>query len=967
MPLLLSLAAPGSPYRSGRRATRLAHHLYRTLPAAQCQTRNLSLLTTRPRCVSSALLPPVCPATPWTWGVLASCCHEGLLGTRRRYSIQAHNHANFPESHIDAFIINLRLNDGKNEQSLLDMMDYTEEHTQFRAQLSRNARKARRQSRPATLLASIGGPARELYFIAPSSKNDLSYTQPRRVSGKRRQPSKAVPSPSDPFWIPESVSLYSVLARYLAHHTVPRLIESEFRHTQAELDLLRARGYTLKSVEQWASCLTDSRSIVAAKIFESSIEKPPLFLLLLFLRRKYLRVFALGIIMRHLKHRAETESMSWAALKIITIRLLRHGRELWPESMPWMASFFATEACRLHDDAGGSRPLSPQILSDVTQFCNNYLLLLSLPATTRPVVFSTHQEKAQFQILQYMASNSPAIVVTRLGFRSVTRNQLAHAKTLQEREWAELKGASWPPWKENRTAMDEDKSYEFGASRASKILHRMYEAGYGGRIWEELAQVYAGWDTDSSPTIQTRTSLPHFSSQYGEAKRLRPLLWAGRIRTTRTRREAWACFLSYELSGEAAHSEIYLAMFEKLYYAPAERSNRPDFSPDSSQDLQEAATDVLPGDMKEVLPDPLSSLHYVFLSEPVPAYKQLLHRMHAMHVQPSSRLLAFLLETCPGFDMGLDMLAVAKDKFDGGMGRILSGMHDDNSAVHSIPGYLFTAILRFLCRFGRFEQPPSKMLTFLPPEQHIYQLKLNRQYLLEYAYALLAFYRPKYRPAWAVFVSKLVQQKGSELAGNTIRYTIICDMIEHMEQTDVDVDDELFRLVCTATLYAAQAVNQGAASIEDARYLHTTGSSRLRTLFHGLVGANADMQSPVSNREMGDTVPPHVPGPAEFHAYVRALGILRDHEGLYSFTTWLTKHQAEVTARAKAQRSGRQILFRTLVALRIALNGAPEEIAHLIKTQIEGVEEWGGWPAQDYVDMYMKGHLKTAMPSVGGR
>ena len=68
-----------------------------------------------------------------------------------------------------------------------------------------------------------------------------------------------------------------------------------------------------------------------------------------------------------------------------------------------------------------------------------------------------------------------------------------------------------------------------------------------------------------------------------------------------------------------------------------------------------------------------------------------------------------------------------------------------------------------------------------------------------------------------------------------------------------------------------------------------------------------------------------------------------------------------------------------LVALRLAvdggalepeagyLSGAPEDIALLIKTQIESVEQWGGWPEREYVDMYINGHLKSEPPLVGGR
>ncbi|KAF1839557.1 hypothetical protein BDW02DRAFT_643608, partial [Decorospora gaudefroyi] len=946
MPLLASRAAPGSPYRLklGRSATRLPTFWHHPPPpaAARYSRRDLSIALRR---------------------------HEALPASHTRFTERPVN--TFPRSSGAPAASDLP------QPGLATTEDeHVREHGRFRPQLSRNSRRALRQSRPAMVLQAISGPARNLYFIAPPGKTDSSYRAPRktqRPKGRARRDATAIPSPSAPWPSrPEPVSLSLLLARYLKLHTASHPTDAALHYRPLELNLLRSRAYTPQSIERWASCLVEPRSNVAAKTFGPRVETPPLFLLLLFLRRKHLTVVALGVVMRHIDQRAKAESISWPALKIIAIRLLRHARISWPEAIPYIAAFFAAQARRLHHHSGGSNAISRRVLADMTHFCNTYLALLSLPTTARPVVCAALQEKAQFQILEYMARSSPAVVVTRLGFQSVARNQLAHAKTPQEREWAELKGPSWPPWRESRTAMDEDKSYDFGASRASMILHRMYEAGYSGGMWEHVAHVYAGWDTDSSPTIQTRTSLPRLSAQNRHVDYLHALLWAGRIRTTRTRREAWACFLSSESPAHPAHPEIYLAMFEKLYYGTLPRSSHVGYLSETSQHPENRTTDLLPGDMKEVLPDPSSSLHLVYLSEPVPNSRQLLQRMYMRtDIKPSNRLLAFLLLSSPDFDMVLDLLATAKHSYNGEIGRILSGEHD-SIPDQPIPGYLFAAIIRALCRFGHLHQPLPDKFAFMPPEQHAYHLKLNRQYLVEYAYMLLRHYRPMHRPAWATLMDKLLRTKGCDQVDRISRYRLICDLLEHMEQIELDVDDDIFRLVCMAHVYAAQAINQGAASIEDARHVRLTGSRRLRTLFHGLVGTNADMQS---HRDMDSSVPPRIPGPAELHEYVRALGILRDYEGLYSLSTWLTRHHAEVTTRAAAQRGGRAILFRTLVALRLAVegdgsdraSGAPEDIALLVKSKIESVEEWGGWPAQEYVVMYIKGHLKTASPSVGGR
>ena len=844
--------------------------------------------------------------------------------------------------------------------------------------MSRSLRKARRQSRPAAILSALDGAAKDMYWLDSPGTIDLSYRSPRRLDARKRQQSSqpmAAERVQDP--LPEPVSLYSILARYLAHQRAAPPMDADFGWTQWELGLLASRGYTPESVRKWALCLVEPDSKAAAQLFHARTDVPPLFLLLMFLRRKQIRVAALAAVLKHVEYRAKAEPISWNDFKILVVRLLRHARMVWPESMPWIAVLFTAEAAQLHNDKNGVVPPLPGLLLDITRICNTVLSLLSLPTACHPILYATFQEKAQFQVLQYMASCSPAIAVTRIGFQAVARNQLAHPKSQQEREWAELKGPGWPPWKENRTAMDEDKAYEFGASRASRILHRMYEAGYGGGLWEDIAQLYAGWDTDFSPTIQTRTTGPGLRTLQNDLPHLRALLWAGRIRTTRTRREAWACFLSHEMSSEPSHQELYLAMFEKLHYSLAARASPRGLPSESARTGDDQTTMLLPGDALEVLPDPASPLHYVFLSEPIPTYMELLHRMRTSGLRPSRRLLAFLLETCPDFDTGLDVACDADDGPHRPLSRLIAGNHDNEDCIRAMPGFLFAAFIRFLCRFGDFECAYPHGLALRTGHEHELRFRTSPQYLLEYAYALLLHYKPRYRPAWTAYIQRLVVSHGAP-TGSISRYKHVCGVVEQMEQVDLDLDDETFLSVCTAALYAVQAAEQGQASLQDKHFL-ATASPRLRSLFNHLVTADLDTQHQPPTQTPSPTtattaIPTHTPSPALLHAYVRALDALRDYEGLYSLSSWLARHSEQVTARAEAQHSGCKMLFRTLVALRVAVEGtherarrAPADVAQLIRAQIAGVEAWGGWPARDYVELYVKGHLRSAGPVVGGR
>ncbi|KAL5120367.1 hypothetical protein ACEQ8H_001657 [Pleosporales sp. CAS-2024a] len=850
---------------------------------------------------------------------------------------------------------------------------------------SRNKRRRRRTSRPAAVIEAIETRIRNMYSNPVPGKVDLSYRKPRRhqADGQRQKDMGPLLQEGTDEPLPEPVSLYTILARFIQHVSVSPRAELDFVLTRPEQQLLHRHGHNLNSIERWATCLLQPNSGAAAQLFQYSGETVPFFLVLMLLRRQHLSRPALDIIMRHVSRRVLSQPLTWDALKIYSVRLIRHARKQWPESMPWFADFFTAQAGAIF----GDNPLatvSPRRVSDMTRFFNLLLLLLSFPANTRPVVSARHQEKAQLKVLQYMASQSPAILVTQAGFRAISRNQLARWKTAQERDWAALKGPSWPPWREDRTAMDEDKSYEYGASRASKILHRMHEAGYRSHVWEEMLQVYAGWDTDLSPTIQTRTSLPHVSSPIRDRKYITELLWSARVRSTRTQREAWACFLAYELSGAPVSALVYLAMFEKLLYPRLERSIREKMHPnpdDADEELHESDDDLFPGDMKEVLADATSPLHYVYLSEPVPSVQGLIDRMQDRGLRPCGRLLAFFLETLPNFQSCLFALDMAKDDFDGGIGHLLNGHFGHGGNIDRLPGYLLSAFIQCLCRFGQHALGHYGHRLDISPDRHASELSSNPKYLMRFAYELLVSYRPLYRPVWSAYMAKVIRSSSEPGVRSTTymrslrdlreaQYEIVWKLVDTIEEIDLGVDDEIFKHACVVTSYAAQVT-------EDAQ---RTRSRRLRALFQNLVGlAGATHSGSGSDIDHERLLPPHIPGPVELHAYVRALGKLHDYEGLYSFAVWLNTYHHEINARCRAHpRSAKKWLFKTLVALRASVtgyfqaggngqDGAPAEIVELIKTRIEGVEEWGGWPCQKYVDAYVKGYMESELPSVAGR
>ncbi|KAF2641475.1 hypothetical protein P280DRAFT_469093 [Massarina eburnea CBS 473.64] len=953
MPWLSVLAAPGSPscflHHSARISSAAHSHLLALVPSRNPQKYRQICHHPRNSALDGALGSP-----PTSLRI-----HPSAHGSAHRLIASSSNPARsyasdetLPED--DAGVLVSWLGVGPDEAA----------YSGFQPQLSRRALKSRRPNPSALIHEALKNITRGLYVDTPPHKKNRSCTG--AWHGRRKRPGglpqKQSRSSLDWYGLHPRTSppsLHTILLRHLRTVTASPSTGTGLELSDEEASLLRSHGFSAHSVEQWTYSLLERRSVSAVWTFTDKNETPPLFLVLLFLRRKRMRSLALGVLLRHIRARLEIERVHWTSLQLLMVRLLRHARELWPETIPWIASLYAEHAMRIYTDAKENGRLSPTLLSGITRFSNSILSLISLPASVRPVLASLHQEKAQFEILHFMASCDPALSMTRTGFRATVRNQLAHSKTSQERTWAELKGPSWPPWKGKRTAMDEEKGYEFGVSRASRILHRMFEAGYEGRVWEDVAQIYAGWDTDFSPTIQTRTSLPHISTQSRNSDKLSALVWAARIDTTRTRREAWACFLAYEASNETASPEVYFAMFGKLYVHQLDEEEQ------KTKDQKAGSKPLLPGDMKEVLPDPKSPLHLVYLSDPVPEIEHLYHRMVTKGVRPSNRLLALLVGILKDFPTVLELLEANQDKFEGGMKCLLDGTILAQGNESSVPPYFIGSFIQFLCRFGRFYgHPPTKPMALpLNFEAHQLRLRLDKSYLLEYAFTLLLQYKPTYNPAWTAYLQKLCYSHRGIRQAEHLRapaivatYKAICALFEEIDENDLDPDDTQFQLLCTVVRYTAGTAYSGRLDSNDTQHILSTGPHFLRTVFHNLVGADIDPNDD-HQREQDNAIPPCIPKPAALHAYVQTLGVLRDYEGLYSFSIWATLHHTQITERANAQHSGPQALFKTLVALRVGLEGvngqggASRELVELVRYEMEGVKEWG-WPSDEHVAAY---------------
>lgn len=496
------------------------------------------------------------------------------------------------------------------------------------------------------------------------------------------------------------------------------------------LKYLSDRGYSPTDVVNWAWILTGRTPLEAVKRYHaleqsrhthgqvllSPAEQLPIppFVLLFILRQENISADALQYLIIHTSNllfgaisrlkSARNPSTSTAkppwnpfvnpdSVMMLVIRLLRAARAVWPSAYLSIAQIFTSVL--------GHKPLSEYFGNEsqnytlrlrLVQQYNKFLDLISIPCAIHPFHSNSIQQRAQFNLLREMTKFTPPLVVNRMGFQAITRVQIAHARTDTERDWAKSQLKSWPPWKEPRLGIDPIKG-EGSESRAARAVGYMISAGYSLSVFDQTARIVAGWDTDMTPTIQTRTLARRASSFQLKHGPMNPRVWSARIRATRTLKEAWAWFLAYEDCGGKAHNDVYFAMAEKII-----------FQQKTIDDPKRLDTTALAGDMKEVIPEPRSPRDITYTrTEPPTLDELLMHKMISHHVRLSGRFLCLVLENARSIEFGLYFLGQSQLPERWRRALLLLGRGNDDKlrvALNEIPDHIFSSFVKFLCNFA---------------------------------------------------------------------------------------------------------------------------------------------------------------------------------------------------------------------------------------------------------------------------
>jgi hypothetical protein len=771
---------------------------------------------------------------------------------------------------------------------------------------------------------------------------------------------------------------------------------------------LMCRGYSPEDVVAWAWIISAQGSFRAAmRLFLWDSQNPsgrrtPIFILKILLHRPNIDVRAYRILLSY-----SLSYLLWRPLKSMTtatdsnavkssfksrfdilsarksyslmIILLRRAREMLPAAQFNIAQAYAYYLIHL-------LPLThwKQVAWQTNRLragCfNECLRLLGIPSRLQPFVSASIQQQAQFELLKAMAAHNPVVPVNRSGYQAIMAVQLAHLKTPAERIFAKQKALSWPPWKEARMGIDSERGNEGMRSRTMQVLSQMIEAGYARSSWDDVAAILAGWDTDGTPTIQTRSlARPQLSLRPGtKESKVVSTIWASRIQATRTLREAWACFLSYEAHCAVPSEPVYHAMARKLIYRMKE------------SDYITTKNGPLPGDGFEVYPEPSSARDVTYVPTEPPTLEELLERMISQGVLPGVDFVALLVRFSPDFSTGLRYIAAfLSPKQTKAVSTLYVGdLEGKNLAtLKAMKFSLFDSIIAFFCtrsqlpcpghRFRKadlfpilMQRPPQLVVdtsTFFSDEDVLREGNGNgHPQTLRHAVELLLATRPRRVTAWLPLLKALASPRGpneERLVKSHVHWYFAwyeaSEVIRWMQELELEPGMEGFIVLCQIF---AQAVGVGIHSITAAEEslnlahrmkrqndkLHVNiatdfesfvyqGVRVLKSHFDRLVlpihpmlmenqSSSGNLGEPSSPELPESNVPDmvQVPTPAALHAFVRALGTAEDHDGILNLLEWMSRYAPEIAEAADQKRGGRRMLRRTLTAMRVFLEDLDE-------------------------------------------
>ncbi|KIW50601.1 hypothetical protein PV05_09395 [Exophiala xenobiotica] len=688
---------------------------------------------------------------------------------------------------------------------------------------------------------------------------------------------------------------------------------------EENLNTLSESGHDVTDVVSWA-WIFSAQSVdlavqryiaLAANYRDSGNGRLPKFILLQILRASRISAFALKGLIRSIlteldscKEAQQYSGWGWTSRVCLVVRLLRHARQVAPscfKDISLIIEHLFSDLYMFQEDS-----LGPSELKRLSHIFNRFLSLIALPTIK---TFDTYllQQNAQLALIRLMVGFKPQLPLTREGYRALISVQLMHPKTGEERAWAEAKSLAWPPWRRIKSGIEQDLEYPGRQSRAMKLLGRMNQAGYTHGAWEKSAAVLAGWDTDKSPTIQTRAILKLPRQPWKMPKQAVDYLdssshdaaevWAARIQATRTQREAWASFCAYEKATELSRRrhQPYFAMCEKLLAQVA--------TADSA-----LGSRYLAGDVKEVFEDPVSPRDIVYVDREVPSLDDFYNEMFRAGIVPGGRLLSDLLDHAPNIEAGFSYIQdsrwdeVTKDVLRHVENYPSTIIHD---AVDRIPSLCLAAFIYLLCRYG-YDNHPDFSIATETYDVEAAQWTITKQPVtpLTYAWNLLRVgectdtraWNAFLKGAWACIRDANAKSRSGTMSHSderTIKHEVWrCLWEQFNPKTELKMQPDLdsFRHLAGIITSVVRDANH--------RRLHIA-SRRLGSL------AKSIFLRAIYGHSVADFLPRHtlpillLPEPGDLRLMTRILVSVGDIEGTVALVKWMNEHAEAYMSKGK--------------------------------------------------------------------
>jgi hypothetical protein len=881
------------------------------------------------------------------------------------------------------------------------------------------------------LLAALSPDSRRVLAPSTLNKTDLSHVAVHKWenTSSRRKVGNVFPatktnlrsaySPQQPT---QQISLSTTLSRYLTEMSVSHDEAYLKLHEAETMAFLQSKSYSVDDVVAWSRILSVSnahqvvlRFIATANDLSSPDRLPlPTFLLMFILRSKSLEATSLRLLLDYIskyyvgqlprsRPTATTQVINQQTALIMIVRLVRHARIVWPNGLEEVA-VLATKM--LGQDCDRIVDLDRVSIQRFSHLYNRLLALFSNPTSLRPFQSIAIQQRCQFILIRKMTSFSPHLPVTREGFRALTKIQLAHRKTEAERKWATSKALSWPPWKEELLGIEEGNEDPGRDSRAVNVLSRMVEAGYSHLFWEQTARVLAGWDTDGSPTIQSRVLLKRapilrtadVKLESEQLKSKEQEIWATRILATRTIKEAWACFTSYEkTSGESHTIEPYNAMFARLLHAGKHHTVYDD-----------QITSVVPGDRKETWPESTSPHDFLYVPSDPPSVSEFFEMMQKKGLRPGKRLLTELLDNTQTLEDGFMYINAGRLSQVGK--QALLGMTqrpppEIRVMMRRIGDRLVAAFIRLLCR----AQATSKISFTLPrfprSGKEIYQEEYTRDPFV-YAQRLVTALQPSFKPIWhALFQGWNYRISSPQPQALDRSWEGLLSQLRDMDTLGIDLDFDCFRHLGDIMEVVAISHHLVIERQEQGLFGEPNPPWNCKLLCKSIFNAMAYGGSVRSKHDLAMTTSwlPNfksstqdqnslvgIPTPAVLHRTIRILGMCTDYGSILTLLRWMHCFSPQLASVADELANSKLLTRHAMAAVRYFLEEAwrvehfehrhavrgecyPGQLELLMEAReiIEKhPEDWGGWPTDQELCNYhfvnkSKARRMRARPGLG--